>query len=140
MEMKQLELLVADVEKKLNAIVPEGKVARIIIEDLPKDVVSEPTEDDVIETYAAEDYIFNNSMERPVQYVHGGDYVVKTKTNNTYVLLSPLFTLRDGDYVLRSSKAFQVLGEEHFSFMTNIDCAINNIQDIVRLKSNMTWD
>jgi hypothetical protein len=71
---------------------------------------NEPTENDTIEAYAAEDYIMNDKLDRPVKYIYGRSYVVKTVENNVYYLHKPLFTHHKGGLCLKTVKAVSLAG------------------------------
>jgi hypothetical protein len=71
---------------------------------------NEPTENDTIEAYALEDFIMNDKLDRPVKYIYGRSYVVKTVENNVYFLHKPLFTHHKGGLCLKTVKAVSLAG------------------------------
>jgi hypothetical protein len=75
----------------------------------------EITENDTIEAYSLEDFIFNDKIERPMPYVYGRSYIIKTIENNVYYLHKPLFTHYKNELCLKTFKAVSIAGNANLN-------------------------
>jgi cobalamin biosynthesis protein CobT len=122
---KELEVLdklniaideIKDAIEELSKNYDEETIAYIIegfLEEIDKK--DELTENDTIAAYSLEDFIFNDKIERPMPYVYGKSYIVKTTENNVYYLHKPLFTHYKNELCLKTIKAVTIAGSTNLN-------------------------
>jgi hypothetical protein len=120
------------VEKEVECTTEEFNqaISEMLSEETEEASIKAPeiSEEEVINTYAAEDYIMNNKLERPVKYEYGKSYIVRSLGNNVYYLHKPLFTVHEGELSLKTVKAVSLAGDTDLNGPAYVPIA--NIKEI----------